>query len=232
MYDVVSREQKAKRILKTLQSFLGKEKLKSLTLLDIGSSTGIIDNALAKHFKKVTGVDIDKDAIDFAKKNFRQRNLEFKTEDALNLSFKNNSFDIVICTHVYEHVPSPQKLFSEIFRVLRPGGVCYLAAQNKLWPWEPHYNLPFLSWLPKPLANIYVRLFGKADEYYESPKAYWGLKRLTRKFKVHDITPKILIDPSKYGYENALRPPLTFAARILSPLAKYLSPTFFWLLEK
>ena len=40
----------------------------------------------------------------------------------MKLSFKENSFDIVICTHVYEHVPNSKKLFDEIYRVLKPGG--------------------------------------------------------------------------------------------------------------
>ena len=35
---------------------------------------------------------------------------------------------------------------------------------------EPHYNLPFLSYLPKSTANYYVRFTGKAKKYYETGK--------------------------------------------------------------
>ena len=150
----------------------------------------------------------------------------------MNLSFDNNSFDVVVCTHVYEHVPDSKKLFDEIYRVLKPGGICYLAAINRLWPWEPHYNLPFLSWFAKPLANFYVKLFGKADIYFETPRTYWGLKKLTVKFARFEYTQKILRNPKKFGYENLAKMPTRHLAWVLSPFARYLPPTFFWILKK
>lgn len=228
MYDLKGRKRKAKRIIKTLSHYYkGEKNLKKLTVLDVGSSTGIIDSILVKSFRKVMGTDIDKKAVTFAKKKFRSKNLNFKVEDATNLSFKNNSFDIVICTQVYEHVPSSSKLFSEIHRVLNKNGVCYLAALNRLWPWEPHYNLPFLSWLPKPLANIYMRLTAKGNKYYETPETYWKLKALTKNFVSIDYTEKILKDPKKFDY-----PKIPKLISMTSPLLKYLTPTFFWILVK
>lgn len=232
MYDKQARENKALRIIKTLENFLGKEKLKKLSVLDVGSSSGIIDNFLANKFKKVVGIDIDKKAVMFARRKFNRKNLTFKVDDAINLSFKNEKFDVVICAQVYEHVPDAKKLFSEIYRVLSPGGVCYLAAINGLWPWEPHYNLPFLSYLPKSIANLYVRLFKKAQKYYENPKSYWELKKLTKEFKKIEYTQKILRKPKFFGYGNIITGIWLPAAYLLSPLSKYFAPTFFWLLVK
>ncbi len=223
MYDQKSREQKGIRIIKTLENYYGKNNLKKLTCLDIGASTGIIDNVLANYFKEVVGTDIDEAGIDFARKSFRKKNLKFKVEDAMKLSFKESSFDVIICTHVYEHVPNSQKLFDEIYRVLKTNGTCYLAAINSLWPIEPHYNLPFLSYFPKNIANFYVNFFGKAKFYYETPTTYWEIKNLTKKFKQIDYTSKILENPKKFGYKTKV--PLSF-------LFKYLSPTFFFLLIK
>lgn len=232
MYEKISREKKAKHIVLTLADYLGKNNLKTKTVLDIGASTGIIDNYLSKYFKKVTGTDIDKVAISFAKKNFKKKNLVFKVEDAMKLSFKENSFDVVICTHVYEHVPNSQKLFNEINRVLKPGGICYLAAINALWPIEPHYNLLFLSYFPKNIANLYIRLKGK-KEYYETPVTYWKLMDLTKDFTKIDYTKIILQSPKKFGYDNKILknlPKLIFTT--ISPFAKYFSPTSFTLLIK
>lgn len=232
MYDIRSRIQKAKRILKTLETHLGKEKLKDLDCLDIGASTGIIDDELSKSFRKMVGADIDKIAIEFAKLNFKRKNLKFSVADAMNLSFANDSFDIVICTHVYEHVPDTKRLFKEIVRVLKKGGICYLAAQNKLFPWEPHYDLPFLSWLPKKAADYYVKVVRGKEEYYEHPMSYWELKRVLNKFKVYEYTGKILRNPKKFGYDDVFYKYLLPIIYCLSPLAKFLSPTFFWILEK
>ena len=225
MYHKKSREQKGIRITKTLSDFFGKEKIKNLKILDVGASTGIIDNILAKSFKEVIGTDIDKEAIVFAKKSFKKKNLKFKVEDAMKLTFKDNSFDVVICTHVYEHVPNPKKLFSEIYRVLKPGGVCYLAAQNKLWPLEAHHNLLFLSYLPKNLGDIYIRTFTDKKEYYEHPMNYWELQKMLNKFTIHEYTSKILSNPNKFGYDNQ-------SIYFTSHFFKYFTPTLFWLLEK
>lgn len=234
MYNQASREQKAWRIIKTFEDFFGAGNLKNLTVLDIGCSTGIIDNVLAKKFKKVVGIDIDKKAVKFAQQKFKRKNLEFRVKNALNVNHQDSRFDVIICAHVYEHVPNSQKLFEEIYRLLKPGGVCYLAAINRLWPWEVHYDLPFLSWLPKPLAHWYVRLAGKANSYYENPKTYWGLKKITKDFERIEFTQKILRKPKKFGYHDLLPSfhPFTFIVWFLAPLAKYFSPTFFWLLQK
>lgn len=234
MYARKSREQKARRAIKTLEDFFGKGKLNNMVALNVGSSTGIIDNVLAKKIGKVTGIDIDKKAVEFAQKTFKKKNLKFKIGDAMKLGFKNNTFDIVFCMQIYEHVPDMYKLFKEIYRVLKPGGVCYFAAGNRLWPWEYHYNLPFLSWLPKNLARYYVRLFGRSNEYYENLRTHWGLMKLTKDFKRIEYTSEILKNPKKYGYDDSLPPGKiqTYLAFLISPLAKYFAPSFFWILLK
>ena len=43
--------------------------------------------------------------------------------DICNLPFENNSFDIVFCNHVLEHIEDDKKAMSELFRVLKPGGM-------------------------------------------------------------------------------------------------------------
>ena len=234
MYDTRSRVLKATRIVKLLKDYYVDKDLRKLVCLDIGSSTGIIDNFLAQHFKEVIGIDIDKKAVKSAQKHFRRNNLKFKIGDAMKPEFKKNSFDVVVCLHIYEHVPDDKKLFKEIFRVLKPGGVCFFAAGNRLWPWEYHYNLPFLSLLPKHLAHYYVKLFGKGDEYYESLRTYWSLKKLTKNFEIIDYTPKILKSPKKFGFDNIFAPGsvVSLLAKIAAPLSSYFAPTFFWLLIK
>jgi len=233
MYDRKSRIIRAKRMIKTLEDYIGKGKLSELSLLEVGSSTGIICNELAKRFKKVVGIDIDKDGVKYAKKKYKRRNLTFKIGDAMNTGFKNDVFDVVVCAQVYEHVPDDVKLMSEIHRILKPGGVCYFAALNRLWPIEPHHNLLFLSWLPKSVGNPYVKLFCKADEYYENLRTPWNLEKLCRDFEIVKYTSKILRNPKIFGYEDRFDSTIKrFLAKVWAPFSEYTAPTLFWILEK
>lgn len=226
MLDFKSRKDKAEKIFVALTNYLGQSKIKKCKILDVGSSTGIIDYHLALEFGEVWGIDIDKNGVNFAKNNFKKNNLHFIDANANKIPFKSNSFDVVICTHVYEHVPDPKQLFNEIYRVLKPGAVCYLAAQNKLFPWEPHHNLFFLSYLPQKYADFYLSLFRKIKKYNEHPLSYWGLKKITKKFKIIDFTSKILSNPHKYKYHTPL------FLKYFAQIGKYLTPTFIWILKK
>lgn len=70
---------------------------------------------------------------EFYKRFKKQSNLEYTTTDLLspladvkadicNLPFENNSFDIIFCNHVLEHIPDDTKAIQELFRVMKPNG--------------------------------------------------------------------------------------------------------------
>lgn len=233
MYDIPGRERKARTMVAVLEDFI-RSPLKNCSLLNVGGSAGIIDNYLADHFGSVIGVDIDEPAVVHARNNYSRPNLEFQVGDALNLSFPDNTFNVVICSQVYEHVPDAHKMMNEIYRVLVPGGVCYFAASNRLMWNEPHYNLPLLSVMPRPLAHIYVRLMGRARHYHELHYFYWGLRKLTNLFVVHDYTPKMISEPQKFAIEYMVSPGSikAFFAGFISKRLSWLSPSYIWLLEK
>lgn len=43
--------------------------------------------------------------------------------DICQLPFEDNSFDMILCNHVLEHIPDDQKAMQELYRVLKPGGL-------------------------------------------------------------------------------------------------------------
>jgi SAM-dependent methyltransferase len=51
-----------------------------------------------------------------------QRVQGFRHEDVMDLSFADQSFDLVVSNDVMEHIPDPVKALGECFRVLKPGG--------------------------------------------------------------------------------------------------------------
>ncbi|WMP18891.1 class I SAM-dependent methyltransferase [Thiothrix lacustris] len=233
MYDVTGRERKAHTMVAVLQSHLGQD-LQHLTLLNIGGSTGIIDGHLAQHFQSVTSIDIDQAAIQYAQTHFSTDNLQFALGDAMELGYDTSSFDVIVCSQVYEHVPDASKMMQEIHRVLKLGGICYFAAGNRLMWNEPHYNLPLLSILPRFIADQYVKVMSKGDHYYEKHLTYWGLKQLTHRFTVHDYTARMLRSPQKFGIDYMVKPNTIKGklAQFLSEHLLWLVPGYIWLLEK
>ena len=233
VYDTDNRERKARTMLAVLDDFLDKP-LSECDVLNVGGSAGAIDNFLADHAARVVGIDIDDDAINHAQEKFSKDNLEFQVADALNLPFDDSSFDVVICSHVYEHVPDPVQMFEEIHRVLRAGGICYFSAGNRLMWNEPHYNLPLLAPIPRPLAHIYIRLAGKADFYHEKHLTYWGLKTLVSKFSRSDYTVRLITEPTKFQTAYML-PAGSVKARIARTVANWFYwalPGYIWVLQK
>lgn len=71
---------------------------------------------------------------EFYKRFKKQINIEYTTTDLLspladvkadicNLPFEDNSYDIIFCNHVLEHIPDDTKAMQELYRVLKPGGM-------------------------------------------------------------------------------------------------------------
>ncbi len=234
MHDFYGRKEKALKIIAILEDYFKRysgKKTKDLICLDIGCSVGTITRTIAPNFKKMVGIDIDEKALKKARGK-KDPNLTFKVDDALNLSFKDNYFDLIICNNVYEHVADPQRLMGEIHRVLKKGGACYFTATNKYMIVESDYRLPFLSWLPVFLASFYLKVTKKGNYYYERPLSYIQLKRLVSGFKKYDYTIKIIKDPNSFrvshkGGRIASRFPL-FVIKSL----KFFIPQYFWILVK
>lgn len=231
--NVELRKQKARKLLSVLDDhFSGK--LENLSVLDNGCSTGIISNMLSKRFRNVQGIDINPKRIKHARENFQSSNLQFSVQRGSRTDSPDNTFDIVVCTQVYEHVPDAEQLMAEIYRVLKPGGICYFAAGNRLKILESHYKLPFLSIVPKSLAHLYLRVLGRGKFYFEKHLTLWELRRLVRRFEIIDYTLKIIRDPEKFCATEMIKPG-SFRQKIslwVLGHAYWICPTYIWLLRK
>lgn len=233
MFAQQDRYRKADTMLAVLSDQF-KNDIASLNVLTVGCSAGFIEMRLAESMNSVIGVDIDAPAIRFASNTHRRHNLRFAVGDAMNLSFPADTFDVVICSQVYEHVPESARMMAEIHRVLRVGGVCYFAATNRFCVMEQHYFLPFLSVIPVPLAHLYLRLAGKGRYYYERHFSYFGLSRLCRGFERLDFTRHLVLEPARYHttYLFAGKPLKQLAARLMLRFAYWFFPGYVWLLRK
>jgi len=233
MYDFEARKLKAKKIKSVIEDYFSGN-VSELSLLDVGCSNGYMTKIFSENVGRAVGTDIDDKALNYAKENFASDKLSFKKDDSMNMGFEDNSFDIVTCNQVYEHVPDSKILMKEIYRVLKPGGICYFACSNRLRVIEDHYQLPFLSIIPKFLAHLYLRILGKGKYYYENHLTVWGLRKLVKKFDIKDYTKKIIRDPEKYFAIDMVKPN-TGKQKIALYLLRFVYwffPAYVWVLKK
>lgn len=78
--------------------------------------------------------------------------------DGCRLPFPDKSFDLVFSNAVIEHVPGRQKQFAD--EVMRVGKSWFVTTPNYWYPFESHYHLPFVHFLPRWLQREYNRLLG------------------------------------------------------------------------
>lgn len=98
-------------------------------MLDLGSGLGVdsfIAAARTGEGGKVTGLDIAKSEVLHANKRAKERGISdrvsFVLGDMEKMSFTDNEFDVVISNGAFCLAPNKKAAFSEIFRVLKPGG--------------------------------------------------------------------------------------------------------------
>jgi SAM-dependent methyltransferase len=198
-----TRETKSEKILSVLRDVFG-EDLSKLTCLDVGCASGAISGYAASYFHHMIGIDLDSASIFTAARSHQAHQMHFVLASGHHAPFPDNAFDVLICAQVYEHSTDQQALAAEIWRVLRPGGACFFSGPNRLKVMEEHYWLPFLSWLPRPLADWYMRSFHRGDYYDAYPLFFWQIRNLWQHFQVIDYTFQILKEPEKYSMQQRL----------------------------
>ncbi len=93
-------------------------------VIDLGCGTGYGVDFLLKHSDpdEIIGIDIAKEAIDFARTNYKNKKAKFLVADATNLPFDNHSFDLVLAFELIEHLDNPEMLVKEAKRILKKRG--------------------------------------------------------------------------------------------------------------
>ena len=194
---------RTKRVVKMILEY----KNRQAKVLELGCGIGLNSVSLAKTFPKTIAVDVDKMVLRPAQEFLRKFGLKNQVTiyDGQRLPFSNNSFDVVVCVEVFEHAADHDKLLEEAKRVLKPNGIMHITAPNKWWPIEGHYQLPFLSYLPKKAADAYVRLFKKGPSYeniYLFPTYSQFYQAVNKYFTIEDVTFKSVIDYKKYDIDK------------------------------
>lgn len=127
-------------------------------ILDAGCGSGYGSAMLAKAGNFVQGIDVSCDAISYAHEKYSSENLLFSQVDCNHeLPFPSNNFDVVISFEVIEHLTNYRLFLQELFRVLKPNGVCYLSTPNKrVYTDARNYHNPYHvhEFYPQELSNL------------------------------------------------------------------------------
>lgn len=231
--DPTGRARRARRVLRLLADF-GAPPIDAARLLDLGCRQGAMSSVFAASAREVVGIDVDAQAVAHARSRWAAiANLRFARADGASLPFAAASFDIVVCNHVYEHMPDAPALMAEIHRVLRAGGVCYFAGGHTLQIVEPHHRLPLLSVLPRQVADALVRATGKGRAYEERFLPPWRLRTLFQDFaEAVPLTSAVLRDARRYELFARSNRALEMVLGAVPAWAAWLAPTYLWLLRK
>lgn len=99
------------------------DKIDFNNFLDLGCGTGELIKLVLNTFsdKQAYGLDISEEMLKVADKKL-SNNVELVLGDSENLPYATNFFDVVYCNDSFHHYPSPQRVLTEVFRVLKPSG--------------------------------------------------------------------------------------------------------------
>ncbi|NYE28088.1 SAM-dependent methyltransferase [Rhodanobacter sp. K2T2] len=137
---------------------------KPLRVLEVGTGSGGIAHYFGTHPRMRCIVD----AVDVYDNRLVLDGYHYQQVMGTVLPFENDSFDVVVTNHVIEHVGDEQAQrhhLSELHRVLRTGGIGYIAVPNRWMLIEPHFRLAFLSWMPRSWRTPYLHLMRKGKRY-------------------------------------------------------------------
>lgn len=118
-------------------------------VIEVGCGPGFYSCALAHRFSEITvlGVDRSPSQLKWAREKAKQtelNNCRFQSDNVLELSHNDNSFDVLIASRLFTVLPDRRRAVAEMYRVLRSGGRCFIA--------EPRYSF----WASIPLFTMWL----------------------------------------------------------------------------
>lgn len=153
---------KYKRKLYKRYNFCNKY-IKGKKVLDIPCGVGW-GTSLLRGAKSMVGIDISEGAIDYAKKNYENKNRKFYVGKMQSIPLNDNSIDIIICLEGFEHVPKDTgvRFIEESKRILRPDGLLIMTC---------------------PVLNEYGKSTGNPYHLCEYPE-YELIKMINKNFRI------------------------------------------------
>lgn len=145
------------------------------TVLEIGCGDGGNLLPFSEMGCHTTGVDISACRIEDARKFFEAAHAEgvFIAKDIFRLKDLEQSFDIIICHDVFEHIADKSRFLSCLGKYLKPNGIVFMSFPAWWMPFGGHQqicrsrilsHLPFIHLLPAAIYRWILRAFGEDSD--------------------------------------------------------------------
>jgi 2-polyprenyl-6-hydroxyphenyl methylase/3-demethylubiquinone-9 3-methyltransferase len=168
-------------ITKSIEKILKRTTKSTFEHVDVGCGNGFITSKIRKYFKTSIGIDLSKQGIYFANKNYKSKNLKFYLKDMQSLINEKKKFDYVTTIEVIEHQYDPFKFMECLEKILKKNGYLLITT-----PFHGYFK------------NLIMSIFGLMDNHFT---ALWNhghikffsiktLKKLISnyKFEIVDIS--------------------------------------------
>lgn len=182
--DIAIKYQSSNPIIKSMMSNFLRDfnyllsKTNPKKIIELGAGEGYLSRLVAQKFpsSQFLSTDINKTEYKARKNNLKQlKNVSLKIIDAKKIDYPNNTFDLVICSEVLEHIPNPTKALKEIHRI--SSKYALLSVPN-----EPIFHLLNL------LRGKYLKTLGNYPEHVNHWSKNSFIKFVIKsRFKVKEI---------------------------------------------
>ncbi len=184
--DWLTKEVSAQGIVEDFQKRVGS--VHDRRVLDVGFGNGITLAAFAQQGAHMCGLEVSEELHAIAHEYLQAKEVvgELQLYNGGSFPFADATFDYMYSVSVLEHVTDPAQVLLEAARVLKPGGLFYLAFPNRLFPRETHTGIWFLSYVPRRLARFLLVLFRRntIDDWNLHFLSYFWLRRLLRRHAI------------------------------------------------
>jgi len=155
-----------------------------LRILDAGCGDGCLTSILAKHEALSYGIDLDKDAIEFAKMKFKALRLqaEFKTASVYQSGYEDEFFDAIVSSDVIEHLQEPITFLLELTRILKKDGIAIISTPVRISEHIEDYN-HVQEWFPDEFKELIRGVFPISEFRYSHPIFWYELYRHSLKLQ-------------------------------------------------
>jgi 2-polyprenyl-3-methyl-5-hydroxy-6-metoxy-1,4-benzoquinol methylase len=150
-YKSYSEIKKLEFIVSTINKHYSKSQANKIKILEVGCGKGNISLPLASLGYQIYGIDLNPNEIDYVIKKNQFSNASFEIMDAERLKGE-GTWDIVICSEIFEHLSSPKKLLIRLSEIIKSNGILIITIPNGYGPYELLFETP-------------LRLIGRYNSY-------------------------------------------------------------------